>query len=145
MTGESTPMIAEILAVLRERNPVGRAMGIEVVSASVGRLRAAMPVREDMVNSRGSCHGGYIFTLGDQAAGWACMTHNEQAVTQSAHITYVAPAELGEVLTADVEELAKSRRGGTYDVRITGGDGRVVALVRCQFAVIGPVIIGGLQ
>ena len=57
-------------------------------------------------------------------------------------MTYVAAAELGDRLIADCEELTKSRRAGTYDVRITSAaDGHLVALVRAQYAVIGPEIV----
>jgi acyl-CoA thioesterase len=133
--------VHRILAVLNELNAVARGLGIEVETAAAGSVRLLMRVRPDMVNSKGTCHGGYIFLLGDQAAGWACMTHNEQAVTQSAHITYVAAAELDDDLLADAEELTKSRRAGTYDVRVTTRAGRLVALVRCAYAIIGPAII----
>ncbi len=133
--------VHRILAVLRERNPVARGLGIEVETAAPGRVRLVMRVRPDMVNSKGTCHGGYLFLLGDQAAGWACMTHNEQAVTQSAHITYVSAAELGDELLADADEQTKSRRAGTYDVRVATRGGRLVALVRCGYAIIGPTII----
>lgn len=138
----STPLdVRRILAVLNERNTVARGLGIAAETAEPGRVRLVMRVRPDMVNSKGTCHGGYLFLLGDQAAGWACMTHNEQAVTQSAHITYVAAAELDDELLADAEELTKSRRAGTYDVRVTTRAGRLVALIRCAYAIIGPAII----
>ena len=38
--------------------------------------------------------------------------------------------------SADGEELVKTKRGGTYDVRITTRDGRVVVLARCQYVVL---------
>jgi acyl-CoA thioesterase len=133
--------VERVLDEVRSRNPVAQALGITWESASPGQVRAVMPVREDMVNSKGSCHGGYLFLLGDQAGGWACMTHNQQAVTQSAHITYVSPAQLGEVLVADGLEVTKSGRSGTYDVRISTREGRLVSLVRCQYLIIGPTIL----
>ena len=141
--GDANPSVdvQRILAVLRERNTVAQDLGIEVDFAERGHVRAKMRVRTNMANSKGIGHGGYLFLLADQAAGWACMTHNEQAVTQSAHATYVAAAELDDELLADAVELTKSRRSGTYDVRITTGAGRLVALVRCQYAIIGPVIV----
>lgn len=135
MTTEAIDVM-RVLEAVRDRNPVAKALGITIESGSLGRARAVMPVREDMVNSKGTLHGGYSALLADQAAGWACMTHNEQAVTQSALITYVSAGELGEELVADGEELVKTKRGGTYDVRITTRDGRVVVLARCQYVVL---------
>lgn len=138
----STPVdVHRILAVLQERNAVARGLGIEVEVVEPGHVRLLMRVRADMVNSKGTCHGGYLFLLGDQAAGWACMTHNEQAVTQSAYVTYVSPAELNDDLLAEAVELTKSRRAGTYDVRVTTRAGRLVTLVRCAYTIIGPAIV----
>jgi acyl-CoA thioesterase len=143
MTSETseTVDVMRVLAAVRERNPVAQQLGIEVEHGELGRVRGVMPVRADMVNSKGSCHGGYIFLLGDQLGGWACMSHNEQAVTQSAHVTYVNPAQLGDVLVAEGVEVTKSRRSGTYDVTISTQAGALVALVRCQYLVIGPAIL----
>lgn len=141
--GDASPPadVQRILGVLRERNTVAKDLGIEVDFAELGHVRVVMRVRAGMANSKGIGHGGYLFLLGDQAAGWACMTHNEQAVTTSAHVTYVSAAELGDELVADAVELTKSRRAGTYDVRIATRDGRLVALVRCAYQVIGPLIV----
>ncbi len=133
--------IDRILEVLIGRNAVARSLGVQIESAEAGRVTIAMPVREDMVNSAGTCHGGYIFLLGDQTAGWTCMTGNEQAVTTSAHVTYTGPAKQGDVLVAEGQELTRTRRSGTYDVRIATREGRLVALVRCQFAIVGPEIL----
>ncbi|MEI6664988.1 MAG: hotdog fold thioesterase [Chloroflexota bacterium] len=144
MTSEATETVdvMRVLAAVRERNPVAQQLGIEVEHGELGRVRGVMPVRADMVNSKGTCHGGYIFLLGDQIGGWTCMSHNEQAVTQSAHVTYVNPGQLGDVLVAEGVEVTKTKRSGTYDVTITTQQtGTIVALVRCQYLVVGPTIL----
>ncbi len=88
-----------------------------------------------MVGGHGICQGGYIFTLGDMTGAYACLSHNRQTLTQTAHITYVSPAQRGERLEAEAIELARTRRSATYDVRITAGDGRLVALFRGQWRI----------
>ena len=82
-----------------------------------------------MVGGHGICQGGYIFTLADMAGAYACLSRGEQCLTQTAHITYVSPAQRGERLVAEAVELTRTRRSATYDVRITVGD-RLVALFR---------------
>jgi acyl-CoA thioesterase len=88
-----------------------------------------------MVGGHGICQGGYIFTLADMAGAYACLSRNRQTLTQTAHITYVSPAQRGERLLAEAVELARTRRSATYDVRVTAADGRLVALFRGQWRI----------
>jgi hypothetical protein len=38
-------------------------------------------------------------------------------------------------------ELTRAKRTGTYDVRVSGGDGRLLTLARCQTLIVGPEIL----
>ena len=42
-----------------------RGLGITIASMSPGGATVTMPVRQDMVNGHGICHGGFIFALAD--------------------------------------------------------------------------------
>jgi len=126
---------ARILAAIAARNGVARDLGIEFVEGRVGYARLALIVLDKMVGGHGICQGGYIFTLADMTGAYACLSHNRQTVTQTAHITYVSPAQRGERLEAEAVELARTRRSATYDVRVAGGDGRLVALFRGQWRI----------
>ncbi|UWN50841.1 Acyl-coenzyme A thioesterase PaaI [Alcanivorax sp. ALC70] len=56
-------------------------------------------------------------------------------------IEYVAPGKLGDTLTADAREQTRKGRTGVYDVRVTNGDGELVALFRGKsYKIRGPVI-----
>jgi acyl-CoA thioesterase len=105
-------------------------LGMTIDSIGPGTARLSMPVRSDMLNGHGICHGGMIFTLADSAFAFACNTYNIRTVAQQNQITYLAPGHLGEVLVATASEVARAGRSGTYDVTVTGGDGRVIALFR---------------
>lgn len=137
----SDAKVMQILDLLTERNPVIKMLGMQVRQAQPGQVQLTMTIQENMVNSHGTCHGGFLFTLCDQTAGYTCMSRNEAAVTQTGNITYISPARLGEEVVAEGIELARSRRSGTYDVRLSGPDGRLVALFRAQFVIVGPEII----
>jgi acyl-CoA thioesterase len=137
----SDAKVMQILDLLTERNPVIKMLGMQVRQAQPGQVQLTMTIQENMVNSHGTCHGGFLFTFCDQTAGYTCMSRNEAAVTQTGQITYISPARLGEEIVAEGIELARSRRSGTYDVRLSGPDGRLVALFRAQFVIVGPEII----
>ncbi len=128
----SEPDAATILQALVHRNGVAQDLGVELVDGREAYARLALTVQDRMVGGHGICQGGYIFMLADMAGAYACLTHNRQTLTQTAHITYVSPAQRGERLIAEAVELARTRRSATYDVRITAGE-RLVALFRGQW------------
>ena len=95
-----------------------------------GSATMCMPVRDDMLNGHGICHGGIIFTLADSAFAFACNTYNALTVAQSNQITYLAPGPAGDTLTATATEVARQGRSGTYDVVVTASTGQQIALFR---------------
>ena len=117
-------------AAMWAQDAASQNLGMTIDSIGPGTARLSMPVRSDMLNGHGICHGGMIFTLADSAFAFACNTYNIRTVAQQNQITYLAPGHLGEVLVATASEVARAGRSGTYDVTVTGGDGRVIALFR---------------
>jgi acyl-CoA thioesterase len=112
------------------RDRASQALGIEVVEIAPGFARCRMTVRPDMVNGHGTCHGGFTFTLADTAFAFACNAYNRRTVALACHITFVAPAQAGEVLIATAKEQSRSGRTGVYDVEVARVDGTRVALFR---------------
>jgi acyl-CoA thioesterase len=111
-----------------DRASIGLGMRLEEVGP--GHARLSMPVTETMVNGHGVCHGGFIFSLADSAFAFACNSHGMRALAQHCAITFLRPAHRGETLVADAVERTRGGRAGMYDVRVTGGDGGVVAEFR---------------
>lgn len=105
-------------------------LGIKLESVGPGTATMSFTVKPDHLNGHGICHGGYIFTLADSTFAFACNSYNQITVAQENQITYLSPGQDGEVLTATATEQAKTGRSGVYDVVVTGGDGRKVALFR---------------
>lgn len=105
-------------------------LGMQIDEVGPGHARMSMTVRPDMLNGHGICHGGFIFSLADSAFAFACNSYNQYAVAQQNQITFVSPAKAGERLTATATEAVRQGRSGTYDVTVTGADGRTVALMR---------------
>jgi acyl-CoA thioesterase len=112
------------------QDKASRALGMVLTEIAPGHSTFTMTVVETMVNGHGLCHGGYIFTLADSAFAFACNSHNQRAVAQSCMITYVAPGQLGDILTARCREVSRTGRSGIYDVTVTRESGEVVAEFR---------------
>jgi acyl-CoA thioesterase len=107
-----------------------RSVGMRIVAVAAGRATLAMTVAPSMVNGHGICHGGYIFMLADSAFAFACNSHNQNTVAQNCTVTFIAPARLGDVLTAEAVEISRTGRSGICDVTVTRGDGTVIAEFR---------------
>lgn len=105
-------------------------MGMTIDEIAPGRAVLSMQVADWMLNGHRICHGGFIFTLADSAFAFACNSYNAVTVAQENQITFLAPGQPGERLTATCTETAKAGRSGVYDVVVTGEDGRKVALMR---------------
>jgi acyl-CoA thioesterase len=106
-----------------------RMFGIEVLGYGEGWARAQLTVRDDMVNGHGICHGGVIFSLADTVFACACNSWGPVTVAAGADIVFVAPARIGDVLTAEARMRARYGRNGVCDVTITRGD-RLIAEFR---------------
>ncbi len=113
-----------------ERDSASRALGIAIDEARPGYARLSMRVSEAMVNGHAIAHGGVIFTLADSAFAFACNSRDEANVALQASISFVAAGRLGDVLTAEAQEQSSKARTGAYDVRVTRGNGELVALFR---------------
>jgi len=107
-----------------------RGLGIEIAAIGPGEATLRMPVRQDMVNSHGTCHGGFIFALADSAFAYACNSHNHYAVAGGVDINFIAPAHLGDTLTAHGRERQQGGRNGVYDVEVADQTGKLIALFR---------------
>ena len=112
------------------RDRAAQVLGIALEAIGPGRAVCRMTVRDDMVQGHGTCHGGIVFTLADSAFAYACNAYNRVTVALNAEIAFLAPAHAGDMLTATARERSRSGRTGIYDVEVTNGQGKTVALFR---------------
>jgi len=113
-----------------ERDPASRALAMTLIEIRPGYARMSMPVRADMLNGHGTCHGGYIFMLADSAFAFACNSHNFNTVGAGCTIDYLAPGHEGDLLVAEAVEQALSGKTGVYDIVVSNQEGRKLALFR---------------
>ncbi len=118
-----------------------QALDMRIDSVAPGRAEMSMSVRNDMVNGHSLCHGGYIFTLADSAFAFACNSENHSAVASGARIEFLAPARLGDRLTAVAAQVHQGRRTGLYDVTVTNQEGKTLAVFRGNAHRIGGALV----
>jgi acyl-CoA thioesterase len=105
-------------------------LGMRIERVAPGEAVLTMPVTERMVNGHGICHGGFIFTLADSAFAFACNSYDERTVAQHCAVTFLAPARLGDLLTAHAVEVSRTGRSGIYDITVTDERNAVIAEFR---------------
>jgi acyl-CoA thioesterase len=112
---------AGVLAMMAA-DSASQALGIELIEQGEGRAVTRMTVRPDMVNGYAVAHGGMIFSLADTAFACACNSWGPITVAAAAEIVFVAPAQVGDVLTASAVARTRFGRSGVYDVTVRRGD-----------------------
>ena len=111
-------------------DPASQRLGMALDSVAPGEATLSLTVSEEMSNGHGICHGGYVFTLADSAFAFACNGYNQRTVAQHCAITFVAPAHVGDRLTAVAREKTRFGRSGIYDITVTRDDGTLIAEFR---------------
>jgi len=125
------------------------AFGIELLEAGPDRAVARMTVRPDMCNGFKILHGGMTFLLADSAMAFASNADNEMALASSAEIDWLAPIEIGQVLTATAQQSWSSGRSSLWDITVTAAadadsEGTVVALMRGRTRRVGRPVLDNL-
>ena len=105
-------------------------LGMNVLEIGPGRATVTMTVRADMLNGHAICHGGFISTLADSAFAFACNSYDELTVASGFAIDFLAPARLGDLLTARCIEVSKAGRTGVYDTDVVNQQGERIAIFR---------------
>jgi acyl-CoA thioesterase len=126
-------MTEEIFEAIRRRvaeEPYAEKMGLKLVEVAEGYALIEMRFTEEMENIFGMAHGGAIFSLIDEAFEVASNSHGTVSVALSMSVTYVSSPKKGETLQAEAEEVSRSNRVATYDIRVKTAGGDLIAI--CQ-------------
>ena len=93
-------------------------LGIEVQKVEPGSALLSMTVREEMTNGFGIAHGSICFALSDSALAFAANGHGRMAVSIDTSIRHLAPAGVGDRLTALAVEKHLGNKTASYEVEI---------------------------
>ena len=139
--GDADLLAEQCIDVMWAEDGASQAMGMQIVSVSEGCSVVSMTVREDMVNGRGMCHGGGVFSLADSAFAFACNSQNFVAVAYGACIDYLRPTFTGDELTASASVVNQGKKSGLYDVAVSDQNNRIIAQFRGRSARIGGAVL----
>ena len=117
------------------QNAIGMRLQIEL---GEGTARTEWRAGHDYVGWEDKIHGGILATLLDEVMAWAPSSYDSWAVTAEMHLRYRAPANPGELLTAEAQVTSRKRR--IYDVHgeVRGEGGRLIAEADGRFLGAAP-------
>ena len=118
--------------IMGGRDRASRFLGIEMLEIGPAYCVMALTVREDHVQGLNVCHGGYIFSLADTAMAFASNSFDTPNLAQSAQVTFLAPGQLGDRLTATARRTAAAGRNNIWDVEVLDQNGKQIAVFRGQ-------------
>jgi acyl-CoA thioesterase len=124
------PRVKKALLHKVEQEPFGKKFRLKLVDLAEGYSRVTMVFTPDMENIFGMAHGGAIFALMDEAFQTACNAYGTIAVALNMTITYVSSPAPGSTLTAEAKEYSRSTKTANYDIKVTDGQGHLIA--SCQ-------------
>jgi acyl-CoA thioesterase len=117
------------IASLFNRDAFASGNGMRIEEVRPGYARAELTVAPGHMNAVGMVQGGAVFTLADLAFAGACNSHGVLAVACQADITYFQAVRAGR-LTAEAEEVSRTRHLSTCQVRVLDEGGGLVALFK---------------
>ena len=130
------------LARLTElRLPFAELLGIRFVSAAPDRVVAEMTVREDLCTRPQILHGGAVMAFADTlgAAGTILnLPDGCGTATIESKTNFLASAPVGTVVTGESTPVHIGKRTMVWQTRVTGANGRAVALVSQTQMVLEP-------
>ena len=112
--------------------------GLEVIEADDERVRARVPVRDEIKQAMGLVHGGVFASIAESITSigtwWAVQADGKSAQGLSNQTSFLRP-----ILGGRVNAVARARHRGrttwVWEVEITDDHGRLCALVRMTIAV----------
>ena len=121
--------------------PFAKTLGVEIVEASAERVTARLEVRPDLCTSGGTLHGGaamaFADTLGAVGAFFALPPGAVGTTTIESKTNFVGAAKAGTTVTGEATPMHVGKRTSVWQTRITGEDGKAVALVIQTQLVLG--------
>ena len=126
MPDRSQQIVSHMLA----NDAFSKWLGIKVVEVSPGSAILEMSVREEMTNGFSIAHGGITYSLADSALAFASNGYGQHAVSIETSISHTRPVKTGDRLIAKATEKNRSSKVGIYEIEVSNGEGKVVALFK---------------
>jgi len=116
-------------------------MGLQLVEVGAERVVATLSVRPDLCTIGEIMHGGAIMAFADTlgAVGTVVsMPQGARTATIESKTNFVGGAKAGSTVTGEATPVHKGRTTQVWQTRITGEDGKLVAVVTQTQIVMPP-------
>jgi uncharacterized protein (TIGR00369 family) len=116
-------------------------LGIRFVEVAPERVVAEIDVTDALCTVPGVMHGGAIMALADTLGGVATSLNlppGAGTTTIESKTNFFAPGRTGETVRAECAPLHRGKRTMVWQTRVTGPDGRLLALVTQTQIVLEP-------
>ena len=114
-----------------DQPPFAELLGTRITSLSSECVTAELEVRPELGNRFGILHGGAIMAFADTlgaAATIANLPDGAGTTTIESKTNFLAPAPVGTQVTGEATPVHRGRRTMVWQTRVTGEDGRLIAL-----------------
>ena len=108
------------------KNPFMDYNHVRLEESADGRAVCTLTLRPESRNPYGYAHGGAIYTIADDVAGYAAHTDGRHHVTQSSNLYFLSNQRTG-TLTGRAEVRRRGRTTCLVEVTVTGEDGTLIA------------------
>ena len=113
---------SNLLKIKAQDEPYVKFLNLEIVDIKEGYSKVKGKVDKNMLNLHGITHGGFLFSILDEAFELASNSHGTAAVALNINITYFLPTFNGDTIIAEAEEINKTNRTATYNIKATCND-----------------------
>ena len=121
--------------------PFAKTMGVEITEATPERVRAQLLVRPDLCTTGGTLHGGAAMALADSVGAIGAFLSLPPGATGTTTIesktNFLGAAKAGTTVRAEATPVHRGKRTSVWQTRISGEDGKAVALVVQTQLVLG--------
>jgi uncharacterized protein (TIGR00369 family) len=107
-------------------------IGLELAEVTPDRVRATLMVRADLCTTGGVLHGGSIMAFADTLGAIGTIANlppGASTATIESKTNFIGGAAEGAIVTGEATPIHKGRTTQVWQTRVTGADGRLVALV----------------
>lgn len=115
-------------------------LGMRLLELEPGYVRGELPVRDTLKQPYGFLHGGAIATFADSLVGTGTgrlLAPGQTITTIEFKVNFMAPVKDGTV-RGEAKVLHRGRRTMVWEVRITDGQDRLVALMTTAVMILDP-------
>lgn len=114
------------------RGLFGDHLGIRLIEASPEGATGELVVRDELCTTPGVMHGGAMMGLADHLGGIATFLNlppGAGTTTIESKTNFFAPGRTGETVRGECRPLHRGKRTMVWQTRISGPEGRLLALV----------------